>query len=70
MSHSKSDAGLVGRSARVVHSFVREQVLLALAPVYLLRYGRVETETPPADVAGDDRPARAIDLYPSSAGRS
>lgn len=71
MANSTADAGVVGRSASVVHAFLREQVLTVLAPVYLFRHRRATTDTA-RDLADLPTcgPTQAIDLQPTGIRRS
>jgi hypothetical protein len=71
MANRKSETGAVsstvGGSARVVHAFVRDQVLTMLAPVYLLRHRRASRDVGP-DASCTSR--ATIELHPTGIGRS
>jgi hypothetical protein len=75
MANRNSETGVVGSSARVVHAFLRDQVLTMLAPVYLLRQRRTSlasVRNRVCDVAPDASctSTATIELHPTGIGRS
>jgi hypothetical protein len=71
MANRNSETGVVGSSARVVHAFLRDQVLTILAPVYLLRQRRASLDMV-RDVAHEASCTShgTIELHPTGIGRS
>jgi hypothetical protein len=71
MANRKFESGVVGSSARVVHAFLRDQVLTMFAPVYLLRQRRASLMVL-RDVANDTSCTSrgTIELNPTGIGRS
>jgi hypothetical protein len=70
MANSTSGAGLVRTTARIAHALLRDQVLAVLAPVYLVHHRAIVEAAPKIAERDTCGPNRAIDLQPTSIGRS
>ena len=69
MEKSIRASGVVGRSARLAHAFVRDQLAALVAPVYLLTQYRLDGASAGHADQGDIRPA-AIGVRVSASTRS